>query len=325
MMQYQISLLRELIYGAVDHGADFHELCRRMEVTPELLSAGEGMIDWKPDPAHNFWVNAIEMTGDLQLGLHLGQHPTPRAHFGMLGMLANSCRTIGDAIRAICRYNETVTTVFKYELLIEGEWAAITFEPLRFWELHNEESARQAVDMSLSGFTKQFLSSTGGHLVPTRVEIKYKGRAQDTYESILRAPVAFNMKRNALIIRKTDLEIPLISYDKSLHAVFDALLQQKLLMLTTQKTLTQNIRQLLVIEFRGQIPSVENIAARLNLTPRTLQRKLADENTSFRDISLQLRKELAEGLLKNGNARKQEVAAILGYADTDSLRRALTA
>src|SRR5690349_14080688 len=100
MMQYQISLLRELIYGAVDHGADFHELCRRMEVTPELLSAGEGMIDWKPDPEHNFWVNAIEMTGDLQLGLHLGQHPTPRSAFGMLGMLANSCRTIGDAIRA---------------------------------------------------------------------------------------------------------------------------------------------------------------------------------------------------------------------------------
>ncbi|HTF17726.1 MAG TPA: helix-turn-helix domain-containing protein [Chryseolinea sp.] len=87
-------------------------------------------------------------------------------------------------------------------------------------------------------------------------------------------------------------------------------------------SLTQRIRQLLVREFRGQIPSIEIIASHLSVTPRTLQRKLADENTTFREISLQLRKELAEELLRTGSARKQRVADILGYADADTLRRA---
>jgi AraC-like DNA-binding protein len=322
-MQYQVSLLRELIYGAVDYGADFQELCARMEVTPEQLSNGEGMISWRPDPAHEFWSIALEMTGDPHLGLHLGQHPTPRASFGMLGMLTLSCKTVGDAIRAVVQYNKTISTVFKYSVSLEGEWAVILFEPVRMWELVNGESARQAVDISLSGFTKQVIATTAGKVKPVKFQIKYSARPIEEYERVLGAPVEFEAGRNTMIIKRTDLDVPLISYDKSLYTVFDALLRQKLSMITGQRTMTQQIRQALVEEFRGQIPSVENIAARLNMTPRTLQRKLADENTSFRDISVQLRKELAEELLKTGTVRKQQVATILGYADTDSLRRAL--
>jgi len=322
-MQYQVSILRELIYGAVDYGADFQELCSRMQVTPEQLSNGEGMIPWRSDPEHEFWNIALEMTGNVHLGLHLGQHPTPRASFGMLGMLTLSCKTVGDAIRAVVHYNETISTVFKYSLLLEGQWAVILFEPLRLWEIHNEESARQAVDISLSGFTRQLVATTGSKLKPVKFQIKYSARPTEEYERVLGAPVTFNEPRNTMFLKRDDLDVPLISYDKSLYTVFDALLRQKLLMITEQRTLTQQVRQLLVEEFRGQIPSVENIAARLNMTPRTLQRKLADENTSFRDISVNLRKELAEDLLKTGTVRKQQVASILGYADTDSLRRAL--
>jgi AraC-like DNA-binding protein len=322
-MLYQISILRELIYSAVDHGADFHELCRRLEVTPEQLSNGEGMIRWYPDPAREFWSIAVEMTGDPLLGLRLGQHETPRGHFGMLEMLAKTCRTLGDAIRAVCRYNDTLTQVFKYSCEIQGEHAVVLVEPLRLWELHNEDSARQAVDTSLSGFVKSIYLFTDEKVTPTKIEIKYGPRSPEEYERILRAPVVFNASRNALILHRADLNAPLIAYDQSLYAVFDALLRQKQSMMTERTTLTQRIRQLLLQEFRGQIPSIEIIASHVSMTPRTLQRKLAGEQTSFREISLRLRKELAEELLSTGGARKHRVAAMLGYADTDSLRRAL--
>lgn len=322
-MQYQVSIVRELIYSAVEYGADFQELCRRMQVTPELLANGEGMIPWSPDPEKEFWSNAVWMTGDLQLGLHLGQHETPRVHFGMLGMLAKTCKTLGGSIRAICAYNDTVSTVFKYSLIMEGDIAVLLVEPLRLWEMHNEDSARQAVDMSLSGFCKQLYVMTGNRVVPTEVQIKYSERARDEYERLLRAPVSFRSPRNAIVLKRSDLEVPLVSYDQSLFAVFDALLRQKQVLMAERSTLTQRIRQLLVREFRGHIPSIEIIASHLSMTPRTLQRKLADENTTFREISLQLRKELAEELMKSGAAGKKQIANILGYADTDTLRRAL--
>jgi AraC-like DNA-binding protein len=322
-MQYQVSILREIIYSAVDFGADFHELCRRLQVTPELLSNGEGMIPWHPDPARQCWNIAVELTGDELLGLHMGQRESPRDSFGMVGMLAKTCRTLGVAIRAICQYNDTLSNVFVYRCETTDDHAILYFEPIRLWELHNEESARQAVDLSLSGFTKAFFHLTDEVVIPQRIEIKYRPRALDEYERLLRAPVLFNSTRNAIVLKRTDLNVPLISYDKSLYAVFDALLRQKQAMMNEQRTLTQQIRHLLLKEFRGQIPSVDIIASRMNVTPRTLQRKLSDEHTTFREISLQLRRELAEQLLSSGTARKQRVADILGYADTDTLRRAI--
>lgn len=322
-MQYQVSILRELIFGAVACGADFQELCRRLQVTPELLTNGEGMIPWHPDPAREFWSIAVEMTGDPLLGLHMGQRESPRDSFGMVGMLAKTCRTLGDGIRTICQYNDTLSNVFGYRHETTHDRAVVFFEPIRLWELHNEESARQAVDLSMSGFTKAFYYLTDGIVVPESIEIKYSPGPKDEYEQLLRAPVSFSANRNAIILKRTDLNVPLTSYDKSLYAVFDALLRQKQAMMNEQATLRQQIRHLLLKEFRGQIPSVEIIASRLNVTPRTLQRKLSDEHTTFREISFQLRRELAGQLLASGTARKQQVADILGYADTDTLRRAL--
>ncbi|MGC3947110.1 MAG: hypothetical protein QM762_21760 [Chryseolinea sp.] len=72
----------------------------------------------------------------------------------MLALFARSCRTLADGLRAICHYNETVSTIFKYGYEIEGEHAVFTVSPINLWELHNEDSARQAAEISLAGFTK---------------------------------------------------------------------------------------------------------------------------------------------------------------------------
>ena len=324
-MHFQKSILRGLIYSAVDYGADLHEICRRVGVTPEELSTGEEMVPWQPDPSRDFWTNAVEMTGDQLLGLHLGEHENASRNLGMLAMFARSCRTVGEGLRTICVYNETVSTVLKYGLELEGEYAVFSMQPISLWELHNEDSARQATEISLAGFCKSLLSLATTKVVPVRVEIKYSEREKHEYERVLGAPVFFGMKRNAIILRRSDLDLNLVTYDESLRAVFESLVTAKRTMMREKEGLVQRIRQLLVEQFHGQIPSIEDISSQLNMTPRTLQRKLADQGTSFRTVSLQFRKDLAEQLTRGGSAKKQHVANILGYADADTLRRAIKA
>lgn len=323
-MQYQISILRELMYAAAAHGASFEELCCRLQVTPEQLSDGEGMIAWHIDPARDFWTNAVQLTGNPLLGLHLGAQSTGR-HFGMLGMLAKSCRTLGDAMRTISQYNNTLTHVLSYGYEVSSGHATITFEPLRLWEMHNGESARQAVDTSLSGFVSAFQSITTGKIAPEKVELKYSARSPGVYESILGAPVVFQSGRNALIMKRADMDLPLISHDQSLQGVFDVLISNKQARMTGQVSLAQQVGALLLQETGGQMPTIESVSSQLNMTPRTLQRRLAGEGTSFRGISLQFRKDLAAQLIRTGSARKQQVAGMVGYADADALRRALKA
>lgn len=324
-MQFQLSILRGLIYSATDYGADFHELCRRVGVTPERLSKGEEMIDWQPDPSRDFWTIAVEMTKDPLLGLHLGEHENTGRNLGMLAMFARSCRTIGDALRTICLYNDTVSTVLRYGLEIDGECAAFTMQPINIWEQHIEDSARQATEISLAGFCKSLQAVAVKKVVPLRVDIKYGERAKDEYERILGAPVFFGAARNALVLKRSDLDITLTTYDESLRSVFESLVTTKRTMMREKESLAQRIRQLLVEEFKGQIPGIGEVSSQLSMTPRTLQRKLAEQGTSFRTVSLQFRKDLAEQLIKAGTTRKQRVASMLGYADADTLRRAIKA
>jgi AraC-like DNA-binding protein len=78
----------------------------------------------------------------------------------------------------------------------------------------------------------------------------------------------------------------------------------------------------LLSQFGSQIPPVEVVAARMNMSVRTFQRRLAEEKITFRQVTNELRKELALSLMGNGSSRKADIADMLGYADLSSFQRA---
>jgi AraC-like DNA-binding protein len=65
-------------------------------------------------------------------------------------------------------------------------------------------------------------------------------------------------------------------------------------------------------------PSMESVAERLHMTVRTLHRKLADEQTSFRALLDEVRGSLAEELLASPGLSVKEIAERLGYAEPSS-------
>jgi AraC-like DNA-binding protein len=76
------------------------------------------------------------------------------------------------------------------------------------------------------------------------------------------------------------------------------------------------------MQFKGRIPSIEEAASALNLTPRSLQRKLLQESTTFRDIAGEIRKEIAFQLMENPAIHISEISDILGYSDPSAFRKA---
>ena len=68
--------------------------------------------------------------------------------------------------------------------------------------------------------------------------------------------------------------------------------------------------------------SLDNIADRLHLSPRTIHRRLEEEGSSFRGIKDALRRDLALSRLAKTKDSIAKVAADLGYADTSAFYRA---
>jgi len=65
----------------------------------------------------------------------------------------------------------------------------------------------------------------------------------------------------------------------------------------------------------GRIPDMEDIAAEMNITSRTLRRHLTTEGASFRALLEEVRSTLAEELMTTATLTHSEIAERLGYAD----------
>lgn len=77
-----------------------------------------------------------------------------------------------------------------------------------------------------------------------------------------------------------------------------------------------------MLERVGAFPSQQSTAQLLNMTPRTLHRRLADDGTSYREILENVRHALAVESVKSGKLSLQEIAFLLGYDSLRNFRRA---
>jgi AraC-like DNA-binding protein len=72
----------------------------------------------------------------------------------------------------------------------------------------------------------------------------------------------------------------------------------------------------------GWFPSIETMAARLSVHPRTLRRKLEAEQITYRRIIAEVRMKLAIEYLRNTEMTNEEIAARLDYSDAANFRHA---
>jgi AraC-like DNA-binding protein len=64
------------------------------------------------------------------------------------------------------------------------------------------------------------------------------------------------------------------------------------------------------------------VARRLRVSPRQLQRRLAEEGTSFRELRHALRRSLATSYLEDDRLAIAEVAFLLGFSGSSSFHHA---
>ncbi|WP_247233446.1 AraC family transcriptional regulator [Telluribacter sp. SYSU D00476] len=318
-MKVQNSILRLIIYGAVKHGANFQQLCQRVGIDPTELNDAEKLTHW--EISAGAWDHALDMTGDPLLALHMGEDPN-FAGLGMLGYLMQSCSTLEEALTVLVKYNNTVSTIFTFSTESHGTEYYFYYEPVPTYRNKYPESCRQAVELMMASITTGFRVFADKKVSPLRAELAYPRRSPQEYERVLQTRVVFGADRNSLVYRQEDIAAPTITYDKSLYSFFNLLLTEKQNALAVQKSLADEIKEVLLSQFGGQVPPIEVVAAHLNMSLRTFQRRLSEEKVTYRQVSSELRKELALSLMSNRQSRKAEVAQLLGYADLSSFQRA---
>jgi AraC-like DNA-binding protein len=266
--------------------------------------------------------HGVRLTGDEQLGLHLGEAVRP-GYYGVLGYLIMSCATLADALHRQARYAGLVGNLGQVELADEPPRPGL--EPLvaLSWRPLLAQQARQLSEETLAGWVTFGHWISGLDMPPTEVRFQHAAPVDCAeYQRIFRCPVLFEQADNALVFPKRLLATALGQADAQVRAMLDAYADRLLGEIQQGHSVLDRAR----LELSRQLPELgadlQQIAARLALSPRTLQRRLREAGLSFSQLVDETRQQLVLHYLCDPALELAEIAFLVGFSEPGSLNRA---
>ncbi|MGN0254508.1 MAG: AraC family transcriptional regulator ligand-binding domain-containing protein [Chordicoccus sp.] len=129
---------------------------------------------------------------------------------------------------------------------------------------------------------------------------------------------------NAVTFAINDLREPFISFNDAMWSYFEPELARRLSDLEVDDSISARVRSALTELLPGGAGTIEDVAEKLGLSKRTLQRKLSEEKTTFQKQLNSTREILAIHYIRNTNMTTNDMAYLLGYAELNSFLRAFT-
>jgi AraC-like DNA-binding protein len=235
-----------------------------------------------------------------------------------LAFVVMTSPTFGAGIRAMLRYQRLWSDGEYYELEPRGEWAVIVYHP---WGPPRRAHALMA-EMFAVDVVVNAAAMTGAPFDGPRVLLACPPPADRAeHRALLDGVVAeFDRPRSEVWFRAGDLERPMApAGQQAVCAFFERHLEERVRSLPSA-SVAGRARDVLM---RGAEPelSVASLARRLRMSPRTLQRRLAEERTSVRELNDEARRARAIPLIEGGHAIA-EVAQLLGFTEASAFHRA---
>lgn len=316
-MALQGTVIRTIFQTATSIGTALDTLCQLSGISPEEIDDSENMVEW--EKAALVWVPLLKLSGDPLIGLHVGMGTDKLLH-GMVGFLIQSCKDVDQSIRMLCRYGHMASPMVEYRYTI-NDVAILEIEQNKMWLMKHPEPARHANDFLFAAVINTCCALSGKRIIPLRIELAYQMREISEYRKFFGCEVLFNKEANRIILSRETIATPLLTSDQSMFQLFNTIMADKQALLAADST-AENLKQVLFMQFKGRIPTIEEAAIALNTTPRHLQRRLQLEQTTFRSIAGGVRKEIAFQLMQNPSIKLSDVADILGYSDLTAFRKA---
>lgn len=266
--------------------------------------------------AHQLLAAAITATGNEALGLAVGRSMT-QGDAGAADFVIATAPTVRDAVRAAGRYFRLVNDAV--ELRVETEGDLVRLE----WD-HRILMPRGAEDFLMAGVYTTQLRRLIGDAPELECRFSYAAPAdlREHRATFGAAKLTFSAPRAAYVFGVARLDDPVPSTDPRLHGVLVQHADALLASMPVTRTLTDRVRQRVRDQLPHARPTASGVARHLQMSVRTLDRRLEQEATTFGAIVEELRRSLALEYLARRELSLAEIAFLLGFAHTAAFHRA---
>ncbi|GLY80804.1 transcriptional regulator [Actinoallomurus iriomotensis] len=312
-------LVRLVLDAALSCGLSRPELALVHGLPGDL--PGDDLLRLPTDTLARLWERLLEADTRPGTGARLAQ-AAPLGALGVWDYVIVNSRTVAEAFRNGVEHRKVISDPgTRAEVIEDGRTLT-----LRWQGAINQTAAAAANhEFVLSRHLWYVRTATGRAVTPVRVEFANPAprRHRDLVELFGTDRVDFGARDNEISFRVEDAERPLPGADLRLGGILRRNAELMAAAARPAPGWLDQVRSAIADAMAEGELSQHVVGRRLMVSPRTLQRRLEEEGTGWREEVDAVRRELAELLLRDKRHTMQSVAARLAYADARALRKAM--
>lgn len=307
--------LRVILDGFGSLGLQPAELLDAVGVDPKVIEDPDARIP--RSLTAKVWIQAANLLNDPDMGLHVAEQIEPRA-FNVAVYLAMSSRTLREGVDRLFHYQRLFGTGGRLSL---EDREANGFIRLEFGtdDIPETRDQREHLAVMLLRYCRWITDERFDF-----VEVHFRHSRPDNiseHERIFRCPIYFDAKASGMLIAAADLDRSSIHADPKLARVHEEFAAESLRELGRTGFVREVEDSLIPILELGDL-ELKTTAERLQTSPRTLQRRLTEQGTSYREVVDGLRRRVTLRHLSRAGLPVEEIVYLAGFADPSSFYRA---
>jgi len=242
----------------------------------------------------------------------------PWGTYGMLCRASLTSTNLETAIQRWCRHHHLLTDNLLIELDVRDKVATLSID-----ENISLGDMRELCLLT----TLRYVLGYASWIIDSTIDIKKisfpfnKPKHFDVYEQLFLGEVSFDMDRTSISFDSQYLKLQPRRDEQALNQMLKRALPLTVLRYQRDRLLVQKIKNILNLP-ENQVTNLELLAAKLNLSPRTLQRRLKDEDASLNTLLETTKREKAISLLLKSEKSIKQISLLVGYHNEKSFARA---
>ncbi|NIK71763.1 AraC family transcriptional regulator [Paenibacillus sp. BK720] len=300
--------------GLREIGFSMQEITAKAQLMPAQIERPEGVTITE---YFAIWQAYSELVGDiseavvkLSTAFDTTQYPP--------SMLATfHARDYRDALNRMGKYKKLCPPE-SLQIKEEGDDCRIQLS----WSDPQQPGPPMLAAITLATLLELGRRGTGRLIHAKLVEFSFPLMDTGTLETYFGCPVRFGADTNRLTLKRSDLNLPFLSYNEEMLEILTPALEHTLNERQSNDSFVLTVERIIKHGLAGSRPDMLIVARDLGMSERTLQRRLAEEGTSFKKILSHVRHEMALTYLKDPSLEIHEVAFLTGYEDQNSFYRA---
>ncbi|MCX2981577.1 AraC family transcriptional regulator [Halieaceae bacterium IMCC14734] len=262
---------------------------------------------------------ALRETGNPAFGL-LAAEQVQAATLQGLGLAFLASDTVLDALQRLVRFCHVLSTGVELRLQQRDELIDLEFHVGRVVE--DDEADYASLDFGMGLVMVMCRMTLGDYVSPISVDTRRpEPEDPDLFMSLMGAKIHFGAEIDRVSFVRSDIVDQLLTANQELAKINDDQAEAYLASFDDVST-ARDVVSKIVEKLPDGPPNQSQIAGALNVSNRTLQRKLKDEGTSFVDLLQDTRLELARKYLHNPARSISEISYLLGFSEPSTFSRA---